>query len=389
MRIGHYAPDIWANGGVASYIRRLGEAQVSAGHSVLYLSRTFEPGSEADVCIRVHDDPDLFRQAGMLGLDILHLHKPVSELPEVRIPTVRTMHGNQGSCPSGTRYLARQGKPCDRVYNTAGCLWGRYVDRCGSRRPHSVRFGFERIEKEIHMSGVLPTFTVSAFLKRQMVRAGCQAGNIHVLPSPAPEVGGAYTPASREGPPRFVYAGRVVPQKGIQWLLHALARVDAEVHLDIAGEGYLVGDMQALARRLKIADRLTFHGWLPVEEVAALIREARAVVVPSLWHEPAGLVTLEAAAFGRPVIASRAGGIPEYALEEFALLVSPGDVEGLARGITLFAEEADMADRMGEAGMEAARTRFSMGRFVERQNMLYQESIAGAWFQEDMPTGRA
>ena len=67
------------------------------------------------------------------------------------------------------------------------------------------------------------------------------------------------------------------------------------------------------------------------------MREARAVVFPSVWHEPAGLITLEAAALGRPVIASAVGGIPEYATDAFALRVPPRDVDGLAHAMSQLA----------------------------------------------------
>lgn len=376
MHIGHYAPRIWAQGGIATYIRRLGHAQSAEGHEVVYLSSADEAEQAPPVHYHtVSDDSDLFQHAAALNLDILHLHKAVDSLPDDRVPTIRTMHGHQGGCPSGSRYLARQGQPCDRAYSLTGCLWGHVVDRCGSVRPHRLASNFARIHQEIELASTIPTLTVSHFLREQMLRAGCPSDHLYTIPSPAPEVDHSFTPVPRDTPSRFVYLGRLVPQKGLAWLLRALAEVDTPVHLDVAGEGPQEDDMKTLTNELNIGDRVTFHGWVGTETVASLILEARSVVFPSVWHEPAGLVSLEAAAYGRPLIASKVGGIPEYALEEYATLVAPRDVEALTDAIGRQARNADRADQMGQQGYQLARSRFSMDRFLQRLRTVYGDVL--------------
>ena len=371
MIIGHYAPGLGAQGGISTYVRRAGRAQVEAGHAVHYFARS----SRATDAHVVAGDDDLFDQARAQQVDVLHLHRPVDDLPAERVPTVRTMHGNQGSCPSGSRYLARQKAPCHRAYSAAGCLWGHLVDHCGSRRPHRLAANFRSIQREQRLAAALPTFTVSRFLKEQMVRSGCPADNLHVLRSPAPSVTDAYTPPP-EGTPRFVFLGRIEPKKGVDWLLRAAARVTRPLQVDVAGAGSdeYVQKMQALADERGVAS--TFHGWLETEEVNALLRAARAVVFPSVWHEPAGLVTLEAAAMGRPVIAGRVGGLPEYAHDDFALLAEPHDDEALADAIERLAAGRALAGRMGRAAHRAARERFAMGDFIETLTGHYERAIA-------------
>jgi glycosyltransferase involved in cell wall biosynthesis len=105
------------------------------------------------------------------------------------------------------------------------------------------------------------------------------------------------------------------------------------------------------------------------------IRAARAVVFPSVWHEPAGLVTLEAAAHGRAVIAGRAGGIPEYAHEDFAFLAGPHDEDTLAQRITRLAENRELAAAMGRRGMRHAQSRFSMDTFLDQLHAHYTAVI--------------
>lgn len=373
MRIGHYAPKLWARGGIATYVRRLGQAQEQAGHEVFYFSRTSAGEDAPDPQRVITNDHELFGSARDLNLDVLHLHKPVDHLPEERVLTVRTMHGNQGSCPSGTRYLKRSGQPCHRAYSISGCLWGHLIDHCGSRRPHKAYANFKSIQREQRLAAALPTLTVSQFLKDQMIRSGCPPENLYVLRSPAPDPRSSYTPPPREGLPRFVFLGRITPQKGIDWLLRAAARVPEELRIDIAGEGNpsYVRTLQEQATELGIDSQTTFHGWLDDAAVFALLQKARAVVVPSVWHEPAGLVTLEAAALGRPVIGSKVGGLPEYATEDFALLAPPRDVDALAQHITCLASDKSKAEQMGRRGLHAAHTKFALSSFINKLHQFY------------------
>lgn len=371
MRIGHYNFHLGVQGGIASYVRRVGRAQVEKGHEVFYLCRSNE---ETDLPLEVEGDRELFSTARERDLDVLHLHYPVENLPEDRVPTIRTMHGNEGSCPSGSRYLKRSGQPCNRAYSVAGCLWGHLVDHCGSRRPHKTLANFRSIQLEQQQAAELPTITVSQFLKEQMVRSGCPPENLHVLRSPAPDVPISFSSPVRKEPPHFVFAGRIEPQKGVDWLLRSVANVETDVHLDVAGTGneQYLDQLDDLVSDLGVRERVTFHGWLEEREVYALIERARGVVFPSVWHEPAGLVTLEAAALGRPVVASEVGGIPEYAIDEFALRVPPRDVEALAEAITELARDADRAEAMGRRGYELARSKFAMERFLRRLDAFYE-----------------
>ena len=377
MRIGHYAPQIWAEGGIATYIRRLGEAQVGIGQDVVYFGNASRASGETGGFVGVEGAADLFKHAEKLKLNVLHLHKPVDALPPSPVPVVRVVHGNGASCPSATRFLTRQRIPCPRAYSVSGCLWGHLIDRCGSRHPQNIHADFRQIRHQMRQIPRMPTYTVSQFLKSQMLRAGYAESELHVLRSPAPDVQEAFHPPPTDGPPRFTFLGRLVPHKGLGWLLHAIARTKADVRLDVAGEGYAREAMQRLTKQLGLTSKVTFHGWVPPETARQLIEAARAVVFPSLWHEPAGLVTLEAAAYGRPVVASRVGGIPEYALDNYALLVQPNDVAGLAEALTRLATDRALAERMGRAGRDAVQDHFSMRAFLDALNTFYCQAMRG------------
>lgn len=378
MRIGHFTNGIWKEGGMASYILRTSSAQAEAGHEVVLLDTDAKPEDgplpEGASYRRVTSMEDLCRQAEQLKLDLVNTHTGLFELPECRVPFVSTVHIHNPYCPSGTRYLSRWKRPCDRAYSIPGCLWGHVVDRCGSVRPRKMVRSFTRVPRQRRVHRQLPSIAVSQFVKDQMVRSGYDADHIYVLHSPAPAVEGDYVPPPA-GAPRFLFMGRIVPQKGLAWLLEAFAQIPGPAHLDVAGEGYDRKNMEQLASSLGLQARVTFHGWLRGGQIQKMIRASRAVIFPSVWHEPAGLVTLEAAAAGRPVIASRTGGIPEYADAAYAFLVRPNDRAALAARIQMLAEDRAMADAMGGQGWKIARSQHSIRTFLDRQMDIYRDVL--------------
>lgn len=378
MRVAHYAPDLWSNGGVATYVRRLATEQATRGHTVLLLSQT-PPLADAATTrppvphVEVIGDEHAYDIAIAHRCDLLHLHKPVHTRPS--LPALRTMHDNTAACPSGTRYLARTGTPCARTASLPACLWGHAVDGCGSRRPHRIFDDVQRLRAEWEVLSTIPVVAVSNYVKQEMVRAGFAADAITVVPSPAPARRQPLPPSTAVRP-RFLFMARIVPEKGLSWLLRAVAETDVPLHLDVAGDGHALRAARALCDDLRISDCVTFHGWLPPSEIETLLTEARAVVVPSVWQEPAGLVTLEAAAAGRAVIASRVGGIPEYALPDFSLLAAPNDVPGLSAHLARLAGDACLAAQMGRAGLTCAHEQFREDRFMDAIDTEYKRVMA-------------
>jgi len=376
MIIGHYAHNLGAPGGIATYVRRLADAQRQRGLDVVLLSAV--PPS-ADI-----EGPELRVVGGFAGLrrvvtageiEILHAHSAVP-FDDGDLPVVRTMHGNHGSCLGGGRFLARSGTPCTRAYDPTGCFWHRLTEHCGSLRPSRYVNDVRRTHLEMANAASMRTLTVSAFLRDQMKRSGVDVSGVHVLRSPAPDVQIAPAPPPEDGIPRFIFLGRLVPQKGLDWLLRAVALMDADAVLEVAGDGNL-DEYAALARDLGIRHRVTFHGWLSSDAVPDLLARSRAVVFPSLWSEPAGLVTLEGAAHGRAVVASMTGGIPEYADPSFSFLVDPGDASAMAARLNRLATDPHLAASMGAAGRAHVRAHHSMTTFLDALDDHYARVQAG------------
>jgi glycosyltransferase involved in cell wall biosynthesis len=121
-----------------------------------------------------------------------------------------------------------------------------------------------------------------------------------------------------------------------------------------------------------LGESVRFHGWVDEGRIDELAANARAIVFPAVWHEPAGLATMDASARGRAVLASRSGGIPEFAIEgRNALLVSPGDDAALAAGIQRLCDDWELAKRLGEEGRVLAEGPFSLPRHLAELDRIY------------------
>ncbi len=145
--------------------------------------------------------------------------------------------------------------------------------------------------------------------------------------------------------------------------------------LSIAGEGPEHEALAALTGELGLADRVTFLGYQPKPDVAALMRESDLFVLASLT-ETFSAATAEALASGLPVLATRCGGPEEYLTPELGRLVAADDVEALHAGLVeMLARPADF-DRPALAAF--ARGRFSPDEVGRQIDAVYEESLGGA-----------
>lgn len=153
-------------------------------------------------------------------------------------------------------------------------------------------------------------------------------GDVRVVLHPAtpPAHGMPRADRAPDSMPTFGFLGQLNPNKGIRHFLDAASRLASEARFVTAGRGRL----DAEVGRAQAAGTVDHRGWVSDEEKERFFTDIDALVVPSLWSEPAGLVVLEAAVRGVPVIASNVGGIPEYVPEPCRpLLFPPGDVDAL------------------------------------------------------------
>jgi glycosyltransferase involved in cell wall biosynthesis len=313
-------------GGIESYVTRVAHALQAAGHEVRLLTSsvgsaargaadyvafgTDNPAAQtflqianpfAVACVRaaVRDFRPEVVQVNMfekyLSPAIFRLLRPV--------PTVAFVHYYKPICPTALKLLpdnslceVRAGLVCWR----SGCVglaeWVR--DR---PRYALIRSGFAEADRIL---------TCSSWMADELRRNGISAEPLP-LPVPAPDPDFARIPAQE---PLFVYCGRLNREKGVDLLLRAFARVlelRPRAKLRILGDGPRRTQLEAVAAELGIGSAIRFEGRVSFAEVEASFCDAWALVAPSLWPEPLGLVAIEAITRGLPAIASASGGFSE------------------------------------------------------------------------------
>jgi glycosyltransferase involved in cell wall biosynthesis len=155
---------------------------------------------------------------------------------------------------------------------------------------------------------------------------------------------------------RFVFSGRFVDWKGVQYLVPAFARAVAEeprCKLDLIGGGELESEIRAMIDRLDLRESVRWHGWLARSEAARIVRDADVFVMPSL-RECGGTAILEAMALGKPVISTNWGGPADYVDANSGLLVEPSSekalVDGLAAAMVRLARSGKLRKSLGAGG---------------------------------------
>lgn len=175
----------------------------------------------------------------------------------------------------------------------------------------------------------------------------------------------------------LVFLGRLVTEKGIDILLHALGRLRAEdlkAHLTIIGSGAELKPMQELSATLGIQEQVRFVGPKRGAELAEILNQHKILVVPSRYDEPFGVVALEGIACGCVVVGSSGGGLPE-AIGPCGLTFPNGNAEALAETLGKLLREPAECQRL-RAGAEAHLVRFHPTTVASQYLDLFRSKFA-------------
>jgi glycosyltransferase involved in cell wall biosynthesis len=313
------------------------------------------------------------RRIRAFGPDIVHVHNLFPMLSPVvlrsasaeGVPIVMTLHNYRLHCLPGTCF--RDGKPCELCVGRVPVPG--VVHRCyqGSMAASAVLATSLTVHRSARSFDRVSLYlAVSGFVRDLHLGAGMRSSRIRVKSN------FAWPSERREGPgDAFAYVGRLSREKGVHTLIEAWKEVSAR--LVVVGDGPEAGELRASA-----PSNVEFLGEVRGEDVAALLKGVRALILPSLWYEPASRATLEAYAAGVPVIASRIGGFPELVDDGISgRLVPPGDARALADATRALMEEAG-AERMGEGAHRTWRERYTPEHGLEALEEAYRAAIEGA-----------
>ncbi len=184
--------------------------------------------------------------------------------------------------------------------------------------------------------------------------------------------------------PFFIVPRRLVHKTGVRFAIEAMAELrDLDVCLLVAGQGPLRGELEALAGRLGLGQRVRFLGSVPRSRVLPLFGRAVAVLVPSVPAsgvvEATSLAVSEAMACDTVPIASGIGGLAEMIRDgQSGLLVPPGDAKALAHAMRSVFVDADLRRRLVEGGMRQAEKEFDVDPWLDKTESVYRSVLSGA-----------
>jgi glycosyltransferase involved in cell wall biosynthesis len=315
--------------------------------------------------------------ARRFGADVIYMHKwqnlqSIESLLAGEAPLIRMVHDHDIYCLRGYRYNPLTRHICTRpagIHCIVPCFAPLQRNRGGAL---PVRWAsFAEKQREIALSRRFDRNIVATeFMKQELLINGFDPARIEICP-PVPR---AVEPLRSTFSDRnlLIFAGQIIRGKGVDVMLRALAKVHAPFEAIILGEGNHRPFCEKLCRRLGLEGRVTFKGFIPQTELQEFYREASAVLVPSVWPEPLGLVGLEAMRNALPVVAFDAGGVGDWLHDgENGFLVPWMDANRYAEKIDALLADKQLARAMGERGFERFVRDYDFADYIERLEDLF------------------
>ena len=305
---------------------------------------------------------------------LAHLHNIAHQLsPSIlyalrrrSIPIVQTLHDLKLVCPTYTMYT--QGQICER------CLKGQYYNVVRYRCNKGSLLGSVANMVEMYLHRTLlhsyeqidAFIAPSAFLRKKMIEGGLAPERIHHIPNFIAATD--YLP-QYENEGYLLFLGQLIPVKGLDVLLQAL-RFCSNVHLIVAGEGADRLRFEAFSKNHGL--NVSFVGFQTGNNLQKLSQNSLAVIVPSVWYENLPYSILEAFAYGKPVIASRLGGMAELVDDgETGYLFEAGNPQALAETIQRAVSDPNKLIEMGRVARAKVEQEFSPERHLEQIMNVY------------------
>jgi len=240
------------------------------------------------------------------------------------------------------------------------------TNRCLSL-PHWLRdqVRYPRIAEVVRKAAAV--IATSDALRTSLAEQGIDSDRVYLFSDPpVPPL-----PRQPDARPLFLFVGRLDIEKGVDTLLRAFATTHASVadaRLRIVGQGGLRPALENLARSLGLQDCVTFCGWQEPHEIDVELSRAWALVAPSRWPEPFGLVALEAMFRGVPAVVPVLGGLVELVEHGVTGLVfPPNDVAALSQLLLDLASGRRFAEhRIDQAHVVQVQQRFGRAQHVDR-----------------------
>ena len=311
-------------------------------------------------------------------IDLAHLHiyygqlttSILSPLKKADVPIVQTLHEYKIVCPVYT--LLSDGNICQACNGHA--FWQATLKRCN--RGSLSRSILSTVESSVSkmlgsVSKIDHFIAVSDFQREKLIELGLSADKVTTVHNFIDT--SDYQPSTALGE-YFLYFGRLEQSKGIFTLIEAASLIK-DTPLLIVGDGTARPKLEKLIQEREL-NHISLLGFKHTQELQKLIRHSICTITPSQWYETFGLTLIESFAHGRPVIASRIGGMTEIVTDGIdGYLVHPGDVEQLRERMLWMAEHLTQAREMGLAGRRRVETHFNSKNHYQKLISVYQKVL--------------
>lgn len=375
-------------GGLGRHVHALATSLARQGHAVVVVTRD-HPDAPADTVVegvrvvRVSEDPPLvpfeellawvmaFNHSltrAALGVldgfppDVVHAHdwlvahaaKTVKD--HLGVPLVATVHATEAGRHQG------------------------WLPGPVNRAIHSVEWWLTYEARRV--------VTCSAYMRDEVLRLfALPPDKVDVVPNgidlahwhaDADQVTALRAGLAPDGAPLLLYAGRLEYEKGVQTVLQALPRLRRRhrgVRLVIAGVGTHEEELRAMAASLRVGRAVDFLGFLSPDELAVLAAAASCALVPSLY-EPFGMVALECAAAGTPLVVADTGGLREFVSPGVTgLRFPPGDPAALADAVTRLLGDQVLSQRLVREARQLLASDYTWDAIAARTAGTYERSV--------------
>jgi len=226
--------------------------------------------------------------------------------------------------------------------------------------------------RELELNRKLHRMIVATrFMREELVRNGFDPGRIEIHP-PVPRAGDPSVRSSFGDRNVILYAGQVIRGKGVDVLIESLAQVRAPFECYIFGDGNHRACCERLTRKLGLAGRIHFKGYVSPEEIGIYYSECSVVAVSSVWPEPFGAVGLEGMRYGLPVVAFDAGGIKEWLIDGYnGFLVPWMDRAAFGSRVEQLLRDKALARQMGEQGRGMIAEYYGFTHYIDALEKLF------------------
>ncbi|WP_428083550.1 glycosyltransferase family 4 protein [Candidatus Hadarchaeum sp.] len=171
---------------------------------------------------------------------------------------------------------------------------------------------------------------------------------------------------------------RLLPQKGVKYLIAAVNEIEEDYKAVIIGRGPCLGELKSLVKKLGLEKKVEFiTDYLTDEDLVKYYSASDFSILPSLW-EPFGITLVESMACGCPVIATNVGGIPEVVTSDCGILVSPRSPSEIAVAVSKLIGDKNLRRRLGRNARKRVERHFDFDIIAEKVEQSYQRHLEGA-----------